>query len=29
VVGDNEFRFTMIGGAPGFVKVTGGRCSYP
>ena len=29
VVGDSEFRFTMIGGAPGFVKVTGGRCSYP
>ncbi len=29
VSGDMEYRFSLVAGAPGMVKVTGGRCSYP
>ncbi len=29
VVGDDEFRFSAVSGAQGFVKVTGERCDYP
>lgn len=29
VIGDSEYRFSMVAGAAGMMKVTGGRCSYP
>jgi hypothetical protein len=29
VAGDDEFRFSAVPGAQGFVKVTGDRCDYP
>ena len=29
VVDDDEFRFSAVSGAQGFVKVTGDRCEYP
>lgn len=29
VSGDKEYRFSLVSGAPGMVKVTGGFCSYP
>ncbi len=29
VVGDQEFRFSIVAGEPGMVKVTAGRCPFP
>jgi hypothetical protein len=29
VMGDWEYRFSIVAGAPGMMMVTGGRCSYP
>ncbi|MGI9384153.1 MAG: hypothetical protein ACR2PO_13445 [Methyloligellaceae bacterium] len=29
VVGDKEFRFSVVAGEPGMVKVTAGRCPFP
>ncbi len=29
IIDDREFRFSIVAGAPGMMKVTGGRCSYP
>lgn len=29
IIGDREYRFSIVTGAAGMMKVTGGRCSYP
>lgn len=29
VIGDKEFRFSVVAGEPGMVKVTAGRCPFP
>ena len=29
IVGDSEYRFSVVAGTPGFVLVTGDRCAYP
>lgn len=29
VIGDKEFRFSIVAGEPGMVKVTAGRCPFP
>ena len=29
VAGDNEYRFTFLPGARGFLSVTADRCDYP
>ncbi|MDX1575065.1 MAG: hypothetical protein R3285_02655 [Kiloniellales bacterium] len=29
VIGDTEFRFSVVAGEPGMVKVTAGRCPFP
>jgi hypothetical protein len=29
IIGDREYRFSMVAGASGMMNVSGGRCSYP
>lgn len=29
IIGDSEYRFSVVAGTPGFVLVTGDRCAYP